>query len=624
MFFYTFLPKLLNMSLTASVVIVFVLLLRLLLKKAPKVISYALWSVVLVRLLCPVSIGSDFSLFGLLNAPVAESGALTSRIEYVPSNFVHTEYPAIVLPVPGIDDAINDALPQGEEQTAADPLEAPLAIATYVWMAGLLAMGIYAAVSYIRLRRKLITASPLRDTIYLADEITSPFVMGFFKPKIYLPSSLEEREQSYILMHEQHHIRRFDHIIKALAFAALCIHWFNPLVWVAFIMAGKDMEMSCDEAVVKKMGTGVLADYTASLLSLATGTPIIAGKPLGFGEGDAKGRIRNLAHWKKPAFGVVLAAVIACVVFAVVFTTNPKKATTTEDALAQLESSVTWEGASVSFTIPPYDAGEWYIHVSGRAVYDDGFSQSLHYLENESWLTGKTYTIQPDSSAVELILVAAIADPANGEIERTIDLLQGKSADVQLWFDELESDELNLDGRQEINLDAFPGVTFRYAQYQIIAESEIGHTILMEGMPIWNAYFTDLTGDGLPELCATISVGSDIVDDRVVIYDYANAVSYSLEDRGEYDYRLSMQNGQLDVPKQVYNSSEIVETGYLAYADDTIQIVPIAAASEASSIAFSANLAGNTSFQQKMVLTASTPYGRSRSITTESTQCLLN
>ncbi len=323
MFFTTFLPKLLNMSLTASVVIVFVLSLRLLLKKAPKIISYALWGIVLFRLLCPVSIESGFSLFGLLDTPVAESGTFTSRIEYVPNDIAHTEYPHIVLPVPGVADAINHTLPRGEEQRKANPLEASMAIATYAWMAGVLGMGIYAAISYIQLRKKLITASPLRENIYLADDITSPFVMGVFRPKIYLPSFLEEQEQPYLLMHEQHHIRRRDHMIKVLAFAALCIHWFNPLVWAAFLMAGKDMEMSCDEAVARNLKNPVLADYTASLLGLATGKHIIAGMPLAFGEGDTKGRIRNLANWKKPAFCVVLATVAACVILAVCLVTNP-------------------------------------------------------------------------------------------------------------------------------------------------------------------------------------------------------------------------------------------------------------------------------------------------------------
>jgi len=169
-----------------------------------------------------------------------------------------------------------------------------------------------------------VTASPLRDNIYLADEIHSPFVMGLFRPKIYLPSEMEEREQSYIILHEQHHIRRLDHIAKALAFAALCIHWFNPLVWAAFILSGKDMEMSCDEAVVRKLGPEIRGDYSASLLSLATGKHIMAGMPLDFGEGNTKDRIKNLASWKKPALWVVLVAVIACAALAVCLLTNPK------------------------------------------------------------------------------------------------------------------------------------------------------------------------------------------------------------------------------------------------------------------------------------------------------------
>ncbi len=312
------------MSLTASVAILFVLLLRLLLKRAPKVISYALWGVVLFRLLCPVSIKSGLSLFGLLNTPSVGTSERTSAVEYIPSNIVHTEFPEVVLPVPGIGEAVTETLPQGEEQLVADPLEAPMAIATYVWVGGILVMAIYGSMTYVRLRRALVTASPLRSNIYLADGISSPFVMGLFRPKIYLPSEMEEREQTYIILHEQHHIRRLDHIAKALAFVALCVHWFNPLVWVAFILSGMDMEMSCDEAVVQKLGTEIRADYTASLLSLATGRRVIAGMPLAFGEGSTKRRIKNLAHWKKPAFWVVFVAVFVCIALAVCLLTNPK------------------------------------------------------------------------------------------------------------------------------------------------------------------------------------------------------------------------------------------------------------------------------------------------------------
>lgn len=323
MFFYTFIPKLLNMSLTASVAIVLVILLRLLLKKVPKVISYALWGIVLFRLLCPVSVGSSFSLYNLFDAPTEEAGMMTSIIEYVPGDIVHTEYPSVALPVPGVSDVINEALPQGQEQLAADPLEVPMSFATYVWMIGVLVMVIYSIVSYIQLRRKLSVVVPLRDNIFIADDIKSPFVVGLFCPKIYLPCNLGDKEQEYIILHEQHHIKRLDHVMKVLAFLALAIHWFNPLVWAAFILANKDMEMSCDEAVIRKVGGDVRADYSASLLALATGRRIIAGTPLAFGEGDTKGRINNLSKWKKPAVWAVLIAVAACIVLAIGLLTNP-------------------------------------------------------------------------------------------------------------------------------------------------------------------------------------------------------------------------------------------------------------------------------------------------------------
>lgn len=319
--FYTFLPRLLNMSLTASVAIMAVLLLRLLLKKLPKVLSYALWGIVLFRLLCPVALSSGVSLFGLLDAPAAQSGALSSRMEYIPSDLVHTAYPSVTLPLPGVGAAVNQALPQGGEQLAADPLEAPISIAAYIWLAGALAMGVCTAASCLRLRGKLLTASPLRENIYLADDIGTPFVMGLLRPKIYLPSSLDAREQAYIILHEQYHIRRLDHIMKALAFAALCLHWFNPLVWFAFALAEKDMEMSCDEAVIRRLGDGVRADYAASLLSLSTGRRF--GVPLAFGENDTKSRIRNLATRKKTAFWLVLAAATVCIILAAALLTNP-------------------------------------------------------------------------------------------------------------------------------------------------------------------------------------------------------------------------------------------------------------------------------------------------------------
>ncbi len=311
--------KILDMSLTASAAIVIVLFLRLLLKRAPKVLSYALWGIVLFRLLCPVTIQSDFSLFGIMYTPYSVSGTM----EYIAGNNNYNDYPETVLAAEEYAKSENFALreDQGEESTQ----ETFITIAAYIWLGGIVLLALRAWISYRHLRQKLITASPLRDNIYLVDEITSPFVMGLIKPKIYLPSSLNEQEQAYTISHEKHHLKRFDHFFKAVAFAALCIHWFNPLVWLAFNEASKDMEMSCDEAVIKQMGDKILADYAASLLSLATGRQTITGTPLAFGEGDTKGRIRNLAKWRKPARWVIIGAVVLCAVLAVGLLTDPEE-----------------------------------------------------------------------------------------------------------------------------------------------------------------------------------------------------------------------------------------------------------------------------------------------------------
>ena len=160
-----------------------------------------------------------------------------------------------------------------------------MAIVPYVWIAGTGSMILYSIVQYIRLRRKLVGAVAYTGNVYRADYIDTPFVMGILAPKIYLPSNIPTQEQKCIIAHERHHIRRCDHIIKLLAYCALCIHWFNPLAWAAFILAGKDMEMSCDEAVIREMGPQIRADYSASLLRLATHKKMIAGMPPGLWRG---------------------------------------------------------------------------------------------------------------------------------------------------------------------------------------------------------------------------------------------------------------------------------------------------------------------------------------------------
>ncbi len=364
---YELLPIILNMTLTASIVIVLVLLARLVLRRAPRICSYALWLVVLFRLLCPVSLTADISLMGLLDTPVTEVTAHTSAAAYVPRDVVHNPGPSVTLPVPGMGEAITEALPQGEEQTVADPLEAPVAIATIAWLTGTAAMVIYGVVSLLRLHRRLVGAVPLEKEVYLADHIGTPFVLGLFRPKIYLPSALPEGERGYILLHERHHIRRLDHVVKLLAFLALCVHWFNPLVWLTFVLLGRDMEMSCDEAVMKKLGEAVRADYSASLLRLATGRKIIAGAPLAFGEGDTRDRVKNVLRWKQPRLWAVMVGVAVCTVVMAACAVNPSaqrngEYASAEDGPVSVVTSLT-EGTSFF----PEKAG-MYLDGDGREV----------------------------------------------------------------------------------------------------------------------------------------------------------------------------------------------------------------------------------------------------------------
>ena len=320
---YELFPAVLNMSITASVAAVVIIVLRRIFKDMPKIIFYMMWLVVLFRLLCPVSIPSNFSVLNVLDMPSYGTGNVTNRMEYVPTDIVHSEYPEVDLPVPLVSDIVNHFLPQGREQLSADSLEAPVAFATDIWLIGIAVIMAYGIYSYIKLRRKLSEAVKCKDNIYLCDHIASPFVIGIIKPKIYLPSSISENEQKYIILHEQYHIKRFDYIVKLIAFTALSIHWFNPFIWLSYDLLCKDMEMSCDEAVVAKLGIKIRSDYSRSLLNLTIGKHIFAGAPLAFGEGDTSIRINNLYNYRKPKTAVFIAVAAFCALFAVALLLNP-------------------------------------------------------------------------------------------------------------------------------------------------------------------------------------------------------------------------------------------------------------------------------------------------------------
>jgi beta-lactamase regulating signal transducer with metallopeptidase domain len=318
----TLLSVILNMSLNASIAILLVLAARLLLKRAPKIFSYAIWAVVFFRLVCPVSFSSQFSLTGLVRTSAAAVGdGAYGGIIRISANNGQAQTPQADLTISDEGENIDNGAARDARLTAG-PIEFPIKAAAIIWLFGIGGMLTYGAVSLILLRRKLIGAVRLYDNVYLADHIITPFVIGVFKPGIYLPSTLREDEQSYVILHERTHIRRLDHIVKILAFLALAVHWFNPLVWAAFVFAVRDMEMSCDESVLKRMGGNIREAYSASLLSLATGRRLINGSPPAFGEGSIRGRIRNIMNFKKPSAWVVALSMLLAAVLIIGLAAN--------------------------------------------------------------------------------------------------------------------------------------------------------------------------------------------------------------------------------------------------------------------------------------------------------------
>ena len=305
----------LNMSLTAGYVIIFVILIRLLLKKAPKVISYALWGVAAFRLIIPFSFESMFSLM-----------PRNTNVVPIPHDIIYQQSPQVNSWIGVVDSLINNSLPVPTVGASANPLQIYVEIGAYIWVLGIIALLVYSFVSILILKRQLKSSQLIEQNIFEAKNLKTPFVLGLIKPKIYLPVGLNATERSYILLHEQTHIHRKDHMIKVLAFLTLSVHWFNPLVWIAFILMSKDMELSCDERVLKEMNEDIKKPYANSLLSLASGKHILNGSPLAFGEGNLKGRIKNVLNYKRPRFWIIVFSIVIVTIVGIGLMADPKAA----------------------------------------------------------------------------------------------------------------------------------------------------------------------------------------------------------------------------------------------------------------------------------------------------------
>ena len=566
-----FFLKIINMSISASWLIFAVLILRLALKKAPKWVNVLLWGIVAIRLICPFSFESALSLI-----PSAET--FPKKIISGPSFDVQSG-------ITPVDNRINDYLGDRYFEGVTVPANngnTIMTILTIVWTIGILLLVAYTVISYWRLHREIDTAVRYKDNIFQSENVSSPFVLGIINPRIYLPFSMNEQDLEHVVAHEQAHIRRKDHWWKPLGFLLLTIHWFNPLMWLAYVLLCRDIELACDEKVIKGLSNEQRADYTQALVACSVNRRMIAACPLAFGEVGVKERVKSVMNYKKPAFWVIIIAVIVCVGVAVCFLTNPKQDRYTLRIVVPAGSQEEFVYTDEEVSTVRNSIKIW----SGDGLGD---TEVLLFPVNKTAETGYTATYLTHGMPVEFDaekdtwfkIGVNMQNPTNEDI---IVYVEVENVEVRIvdeinsvieWFDYLETpDEMKWDGSLEISLTEFPDVTFRWTYGEMLAVKGSKSTSLYTGMPIWNAYFCDLTGDGLPELCSSISWGSGMIDNRVIIYDYANGVSYELSDRGYFDFTLRQdhQDGRLYVDKTKYHTDELVETGRLVFKNHCIQI----------------------------------------------------
>lgn len=384
---YNIFPKIVNMSLTAGLIVPVVVLARLFLRKAPKVYSYALWSVVLFRLLCPVSLPSPISLFGLIEPAETETMGGATSFSYI-STKEPDFYDKIVIDR-------NTGTVQNLTEDTSILIGSPeidrtwILLMTILWGGGILILAVCGVVSYCKLKKKLIGAVPVEENIWQSDYISVPFVGGFFRPRIYIPSAMDEKEREYVLNHELYHIKHLDHIIKYVSYAALCLHWFNPLIWLAFILAEKDMEMRCDEGVLRKLGDGVKQSYSTSLLHLSSGQKRFAFVSPAFSEGNIKTRIQNILHWKNPSKTVSAAALCLCLVILAGCALNP-----------EIEAPVMYEEYTpIPYSSQPYlieNMTDHPVYVSGDCLYMNPLSSTFGGGD-----TGYRYLVTENSFSID-------------------------------------------------------------------------------------------------------------------------------------------------------------------------------------------------------------------------------
>ncbi|MBR0139262.1 MAG: M56 family metallopeptidase, partial [Firmicutes bacterium] len=469
-------------------------------------------------------------------------------------------------------------------KTSAEGAGTP--VLPYIWAAGAALMLIYAGASWALLRRRVSEAvrldpslcpKGLEGRVFLCDRIASPFILGLAKPCIYLPSDLPEEDYTAVLAHERAHLSRLDHWWKPLGFAVLSVHWFNPLVWTAYVMLCRDIELACDEKVIKAMDAGEKKAYASALLSCSMPASALRACPLAFGEVAVKDRVKAVAAYRKPGFWIVLLAVAACAAAALFFLTDPVSAEGGASGWLRGDQAV------LDYALERCGAEEQNIKIVGSKYEqtsgnDDG-AEKVYTLTAEDGsryiLTARGqmkkhlnilnggYRVGPEMKVVSVKLEpydeSKMQSAAPSEIqgaEGSEGVQQAAASSPVKWCDFMESGTYP-EKELRTSLPEFPGAEFVFTAGSISCEKDGLSRELISGMPVWSAYFCDLNGDGLPELCSSVSLGSGLVDERIIVYDMAADISYTLADRGRFDFVLKEENGSLIASRTPYLSSPV-------------------------------------------------------------------
>ncbi|MBQ2841804.1 MAG: hypothetical protein IJE72_02060 [Clostridia bacterium] len=420
-----FFLELVNISITAGYIILAVIFLRLIFRKIPKKFICLLWGIAGIRLVFPFSIESTLSLI--------------PSTKTIPDNIAMAEVPAISSGINAVNSTLNPIIADTLTPNPGDsvnPVQVLSAVAANIWLVGIILILLYGIISYIKVRKSVKTAVLLENNVWQSENVVSPFILGIINPKIYIPFNMEAETRDYVIAHENAHFRRRDHWIKPLGFLVLAVHWFNPLVWVAYILLCRDIEAACDEKVIAHMDGDLRKEYATALLECAVNRRRIAACPLAFGEVSVKNRIRYVMNYKKPAFWVIILAIIACVVASVCFLTNPETkeyydpgyrliidvweddwVTETKSLKAEIGNKVTLDnGTKFEITLVDLQRDEIEVKLSGTPLYSDSSNRATGNFVLNLYNSLSCKTNNGETVTVEYIKMQSLDDAVTAAI----------------------------------------------------------------------------------------------------------------------------------------------------------------------------------------------------------------